>query len=314
MKKIDITFGIPIYNSEKYIIDLFKCFKNSKNFTYEIILVNDGSTDNSLTLCNEFKKNTPNINIRVFTKENEGVSATRNYIIKKSMGEWITFVDSDDTINFSEFEKMYEFLKTKQFDFSINVESTRQYNKIIKRKNKLPFLLENQIINSPVGRLYNRELLLNNSILFNNNYSLGEDLLFNLNYYLKCSNIIYTNYNYYNVRVINDNSLTHKYRENKFYELLSVNKECVNVCSNCTNDILKSLEYLLSKSCLSCIKDEVRVNKSNILKYAKKIKKETKSRFFILNNFKTTIIHFIWFYMPSFFSVLIVKLRNLIIK
>ena len=62
MKKIDLTFGIPAYNCEEYIEELLYCFKNSQHFTYEIIVVNDGSTDNTLKICENFK----NKNLKIF--------------------------------------------------------------------------------------------------------------------------------------------------------------------------------------------------------------------------------------------------------
>ena len=313
-KKINITFGIPVYNSEKYIDDLFKCFKQSKNINYEIILVDDGSNDESFKLCQNFKKTNPNLNIMVYTKKNEGVSSARNFIIKKANGEWITFVDSDDTINFYEYMNMLNNLQLKDFDFCINIDSKNMYDKLINRSNKLPFLLENQIINSPIGRLFNRKILLDNNILFNENYSLGEDLLFNLNYYLSCHKIIYCNYHIYNIRTVNSNSLTHIYRCNKFNELFSVNAECFNVCKDCSDDVLKALEYLKVKGYFSCVKDEIRFNKCKIYSYIKKMKMQTKSNFLFLNNIKTTFIHFVWFYMPSFVVVFIVRIRNKIKK
>ena len=305
MKKIDVTFGIPLYNAEKYIDDLFDCFKSSNGFNYEIIVVDDGSTDKSLILAQNFKVSNPKLDIRVFSKKNGGVSQTRNYIINKAEGKFIFFVDSDDIIDFNEFEKMYsEFLK-ESYDFGININSKKHYNGVIKSKNKFVYMLENQIINSPVGRLYKRDILIKNGITFNEKYSLGEDLLFNLQYFLKCKKAFYCNYDVYGVRNVNENSLTHKYRKNKFNELAPVNRECFSVCSNCDIKVLKALEYLKVKGCFSCLKDEIRNNSQNVYRYTANIKKNTVSKYVILNNLKTTLIHFLWFGVPVFVTVFV---------
>lgn len=99
-----ITVIIPFYNSEKYIK---KCLTSVLNQTYkdlEIILVNDGSKDNSRNICKEMMKN--DSRIKLLDKENGGVSSARNIGIKKATGDFITFVDSDDELEIDLYEKM----------------------------------------------------------------------------------------------------------------------------------------------------------------------------------------------------------------
>ena len=91
-----ISIIVPIYNTEKY---LGNCLNSIINQTYknlEIILINDGSTDNSLSICNNYK-NKDN-RIKIVNKTHTGVSDTRNIGIKNATGEYIGFVDSDDYI------------------------------------------------------------------------------------------------------------------------------------------------------------------------------------------------------------------------
>ena len=92
-----ISIIVPIYNVEKY---LERCINSLINQTYkniEIILVNDGSTDNSLIICEKYK----NIDSRIIlvNKENGGLSDARNVGIDNSSGNYITFIDSDDYID-----------------------------------------------------------------------------------------------------------------------------------------------------------------------------------------------------------------------
>ena len=93
-----VTIIVPVYNAEKY---LHKCIDSILTQTYtdfELLLINDGSKDNSGTICNEYAMK--DSRIRVFHKENAGVSKARNMGLDNAKGEWITFVDSDDCLFF----------------------------------------------------------------------------------------------------------------------------------------------------------------------------------------------------------------------
>jgi glycosyltransferase involved in cell wall biosynthesis len=103
---IKFSFIVPVYNTEKY---LRKCIDSLIGQTYnntEIILINDGSTDNSLQICNEYAvKDTRFI---IIDKENGGLADTRNVGIKAATGDYISFVDSDDYIELNTCEKINE--------------------------------------------------------------------------------------------------------------------------------------------------------------------------------------------------------------
>ena len=103
MKK-QVTIIIPIYNTERY---LKRCLESVISQTYsnlEIILVDDGSTDNSGIICDNYAKK--DTRIRVIHQRNSGVSIARNVAIDISQGEYIKFVDSDDTMDAFAIEKM----------------------------------------------------------------------------------------------------------------------------------------------------------------------------------------------------------------
>ena len=93
---------VPIYNAEN---NLEKCLDSIIDQTYknlELILINDGSTDGSLKICNKYKKN--DNRIRLFSKENNGVSSARNLGISMAKGHYITFVDADDYLDLNAYE------------------------------------------------------------------------------------------------------------------------------------------------------------------------------------------------------------------
>ena len=112
MKKEElISIIIPVYNSEKY---LQRCIDSIKSQTYnniEILLIDDGSTDNSLQICNENALKDSRIN--VIHKKNTGVSDTRNIGIAKSKGKYVSFIDSDDYIEKNYIKKLYNAIIDK---------------------------------------------------------------------------------------------------------------------------------------------------------------------------------------------------------
>lgn len=109
-----ISIIVPVYNVEQY---LEKCVDSIVNQTYknlEIILVDDGATDSSGKLCDELAK--IDNRIKVYHKENGGLSDARNYGVERATGDYIGFVDSDDYIDAEMYEKLYEAIKKENVD------------------------------------------------------------------------------------------------------------------------------------------------------------------------------------------------------
>lgn len=109
-----ISIIVPVYNVEKY---LEKCVNSIVNQTYknlEIILVDDGATDSSGKLCDELAK--IDNRIKVYHKENGGLSDARNYGVERATGDYIGFVDSDDYIDSEMYGKLYEAIKKENVD------------------------------------------------------------------------------------------------------------------------------------------------------------------------------------------------------
>ncbi|MBE5821327.1 MAG: glycosyltransferase [Clostridiales bacterium] len=136
-----ITVIVPVYNVEKYIRNCIESIINQTYSNLEIILVDDGSLDSSPQIIDEYAKKDKRI--RVIHKENGGVSSARNAGLKIASGEYITFVDSDDTINSKIYEILYNLIK--KYDTEITMcEAIKVYEdeegKII-----IPELEENDI-------------------------------------------------------------------------------------------------------------------------------------------------------------------------
>lgn len=104
-----ITIIVPVYNVEKYLIECINSIINQTYVNLEIIIVNDGSTDSSLNICNYFKK--IDERIKVINKDNGGLSSARNVGIDIAKGKYIVFIDSDDYVDEKYVEKLYNLVK-----------------------------------------------------------------------------------------------------------------------------------------------------------------------------------------------------------
>lgn len=106
MNEIKVSIIVPVYNVEKYLVNCMESMVNQTLEEIEIIVVNDGSPDNSIVILEEYEKKYP-AKVRVFTTENRGVSHARNYGLDRAIGEFVMFVDSDDFIELDMVEKLY---------------------------------------------------------------------------------------------------------------------------------------------------------------------------------------------------------------
>lgn len=226
MKKVSII--IPIYNSDKY---LKKCLDSILNQTYkniEIILVNDGSTDNSLNICKEYKEK--DNRIKIINNTNHGVSYSRNCGIKIANGDYIVFVDSDDTVD----ENYINFLmlanKNDNFDLVIcalcsKIETSKKVsseNIVLDNENVLTGNLKDdyeilfEYLLGPYLKLFKRSIIDEYNILFPEKLLVSEDQVFNREYLKHVRKYKFINkclYNYYHRE---NNSLSVKI-DNKYW-------------------------------------------------------------------------------------------------
>lgn len=248
-----LSIIIPVYNAEKY---LYKCIESIINQTIndiEVILVDDGSTDESGAICEEFSQKYNNI--RTFHIKNGGPSNARNYGIKKANGKYIEFIDSDD-----ELEKdslTFVFNDTNMFSdlFILNAISINGKDEnLIRGFNEgdypIEFLLENvDITNKPWlfdyiwNKIYKRDVIINNGLEFDNNIRLGEDFLFNVEYMKKINRVSVNEkilYRYF----IRNNTLSHgSAKENEFNRRRVIYEAWEEIYKQ--NNILKQCEEKL---------------------------------------------------------------------
>ena len=207
MPKLSII--IPAYNAEQYIRScLDSILQNSKESLSktEIIVINDGSTDNTLKILasyNQYK------NIKIHTTKNQGVSAARNLGISLAKGEWVTFIDADDTVN-SNFSKVVSLVENSRSSFIIfsnyDIETTDK--KILTTQT----LQSSMYLSGPWSKIYNRQFLIKYKILFEKDILIGEDMLFNLEVIQNSDAIESYKMGFYNYRQ-NNNSATRRFNQ-----------------------------------------------------------------------------------------------------
>ncbi len=211
MNNYNLSIIIPTYNCEKYIEKCIKSIIEQKDDLIEIIIINDGSTDNTLQICEEFAQKYNNI--KLINQGNKGVSYSRNIGIQNASGKYIMFVDSDDYLVENSLEAVKQLL-TEDIDvlrcsYIVNGKKEMIFTK--KTFNMYEFFQKtNQ--NVVWGQAIKRELL--NDIKFNENIFYGEDVLFNCQLYNKCQNIKYTDIVLYNYRQSVD-SVSKNYKNSK---------------------------------------------------------------------------------------------------
>ena len=189
MDKISVI--VPVYNVEKY---LDKCVESIVNQTYEnleIILVDDGSTDNCPQMCDDWAER--DSRIIVIHKENGGVSSTRNAGLDCATGQYIGFVDADDYIELNMYEILLKAIKLYQTGIVVcnnthvdnhgNILSfpTENAQVFIKDEDLMVSFIKGTIFDSTstCNKLFKSEIILKNSIRFPTDIKVGEDLLFN---------------------------------------------------------------------------------------------------------------------------------------
>lgn len=185
MHKVSII--VPVYNTEKY---LPRCIESilAQSFTdFELILVNDGSTDNSGKICDEYAL--IDSRIVVIHKENSGANNARKCGIEKSSGEWISFVDSDDTISQNALNVLYNNV-FDDVDIVIGQIDGHKYDAQILTIDEYRKALLTGKYPSPVARLIRKSLFYDNIFNIPQNITIGEDLLMNIRISFKASNNI----------------------------------------------------------------------------------------------------------------------------
>ena len=223
-----ISVVIPIYNTASYLRQCIESILKQTYKDFEILLVDDGSTDNSKDICLEYQNKYENI--RYLYKENSGVSATRNYGIDNAKGRWIFFLDSDDfllsdnvfeilidVVNEDEtnipvfnFRYIYDDKEKdgSKFDLSSINDKEIIMNIVLGRQSNSFY---GQMFRASWGKMFDKELLDKHNIRFDERMYIGEDAIFLLDYFKVNNNLKFIDEPLYGYRYHNS-SACRKYK------------------------------------------------------------------------------------------------------
>lgn len=269
-----ISIVIPVYNAAEYLPNMLESIVGQSYSDIEIILVNDGSKDNSSNICHEYANRYGFI--KVYDCQNRGASASRNFGAEKASGEFIWFMDSDDVLendallNAVEAQKLYDAdVVVGGMNFCFTDE-----NKVVKKSiqkdivlNKREFMHEYKelfsanYISSLWNKLIRRSVIVKNNIKMNEALHMYEDYVFCMDTLLKCKTILCLSTIFYNYKLRNTKSLSHRYKDNAEYMFcilenkISQYREVIGKEDALAN---KSLSNLLIYLAYECVKNEAR--------------------------------------------------------
>ena len=246
---IKVSVIVPVYNVEKYIEKCLDSLVNQTLKEIEIIVVNDGSPDNSQKIIDKFVKKYPN-KVKSFIKENGGLGSARNYGLKHIKGEYVAFIDSDDFADLKMLEEMYNLAKKNNSDIVLCSNNLLDENyRILK--------VESAIINEKINnnllkyklaawnKLYKKELLINNKFEFRSNVWY-EDVDFTTKVMINAKKVSFIDKPLYNY-LLREGSIMNNSNLKRNLEIFYSFDEIINYCKK--NKFYKKyyseIEYLI---------------------------------------------------------------------
>ncbi len=255
-----VSVIIPVYNGVHFLEDCLRSVMNQTYQDYEIIVIDDGSTDDTWKICQRLAQEDDRI--LPFHQENAGVSAARNKGIAVAQGEYIMFVDADDKLNTRAMELLVHDIKETGADMSIGAYEVfkANYRKTIACDNKRYSIEEvrnnicsfTELLQFVWGRIYRKETITVNNLLFLLGVSYGEDICFNVEYCNKAQKISVISESVYHYR-LGGTASSLKYHENMawlvcrqidtYAEFLKVDSAMINknfdrICASCLIDVI----------------------------------------------------------------------------
>lgn len=278
---MDIKYSviIPAYNAEKTLNRCIDSLIDRQRDDVELIIINDGSTDQTEKICQEYIKS--NDNVRYYSKENGGVSSARNLGLQHAKGRFISFVDSDDFVKSEYFDVLDDALQSDA-DFVLLAKlvydgadsitqsiirncSARSYDV---SSDVLSLALKQQFLNAPSSKVFKKQIIENNKIRFDERLPIGEDKVFVVQYIMHAETVEFVNSAVYFLSIENQDSLSRKRRSNLSEYILLEHKlmfEAVN--KSALSDInkkkyLKALSYSYYRSAYTVIAELYKYNYS----------------------------------------------------
>lgn len=289
--KPKISVIIPVYNVEKYLHRCVDSILNQSLQDFEIILVNDGSTDSCPEICDKYVQQDERI--RVIHKQNARVAAARNDGIKVAQGEFISLIDSDDWIEPTMLEEMYstatkfgcDFVmcdftkKGKEVEYIVSqpiAEGFYNRERIEKELFKCLIMFDNIEFPPTISNwtcLFNREFLIDNVLYYDEDIHYCEDSIFGSKVMYNANRFYYLKGKYFYNYFYNPNSTTSKYNPKKWDSYLKINERLEDYFKNDNFDFSYQLKINMLYFTLNMMSEIGRSNESFFekRKYCKKV-------------------------------------------
>lgn len=319
---------IPVYNAESKLKRCIESILNQKFSDYEIILVDDGSADNSAKICREYSEKFDKI--KFISKANGGASSARNCGLDYAKGDYILFVDSDDYVSESYFEAVGKncladglSVFTYSFLSGSGVKKRNITPDLLNETNSLfttsKLLILSRLINSPCAKVFSRLLIEKNNLRFDEKMPVAEDFIFCLAYLFLCKTVSIKNESVYFYDITNASSLVHSRKKGliDIYPYVfdtasdSVKKSCFNDREK--YELLRIVDKLHTDSFITCVMEEQKDSDlslgevlSEIRKMCKKFYSEYKPDYGY-ENFIHFLIRFLIKYRLSFLLYIMCK-------
>ncbi len=191
-----ISIIVPVYNVENYLKKCLDSIQNQEYANFEAILIDDGSTDESLKICNEYAQRDKRF--IVISQKNNGVSSARNKGLSVAKGDYISFIDSDDTVHPSYLQVLYSNIKRENADMSVcrwvgsdqKVSKARTEIQVWNQEETFyKYFVKGQMDGAVYAKLYERHCIA--GIFFDVNLRIGEDQVFIIQVIERCNRIVY---------------------------------------------------------------------------------------------------------------------------
>lgn len=251
-----VSIIIPVYNVEKY---LHQCVDSviAQTFTnFEVLLIDDGSTDASREICDKYVRKDKRI--RVFHKRNGGVSSARNLGLEKALGKWVSFVDADDWIEKDMVDNLISFCKSEADTILCSARSVRPNGEqnLFNLDNRFfdsvdSFLAQSYHHWAVWGYLLSVSIIRNNKIHFEEQISMSEDCLFLIKYFSYAHSFHTLKKELYNYRINDTSCCNSPITFKKAYShLLAAKGILKNALDRCDSPLFLKIQNDLACNCL----------------------------------------------------------------
>ena len=279
MKRVKYSVIIPVYNAEKTLCKCVESILNENEPNVEIILINDGSTDNSLSICKKYSNKYGNV--ITIDQPNGGASSARNEGLKSASGEYITFIDSDDFVFSGYFSALNNAGDADLVVFGMAEDDGKNMHEHRIDTRWRSFEAAEYVVKSracgPWDKRYKRSIIFDNSIEFPPDLNVGEDFIFCLKYALKCKNVTYLSDVLYCYNVFETGSLTRKFRPDYIEQAVKIYEYAFYIVGNCDlneqrkENLMSLLDYNYCRTAFACAAIPVRYKENAHLNVRKEI-------------------------------------------